>query len=89
MDGYGRAKRLPDRLDKLRRRILRRPQEMIVHAASAHAGAVGTMPVRDKTQPFGRRCCRGAHLVNTQRAGLTRWWNVVAKLRWARQSFPL
>jgi hypothetical protein len=43
MYAYGRTKRLPDRLDKLRRRILRRPQEMIVHAAAAQ-GAVGTMP---------------------------------------------
>lgn len=45
--------------------------------------------LREKPHPFGWHCCRGAHLVNTPCAVLPRWWNVVAEIRWARQSYPL
>lgn len=88
MYAYGPMKRLPDRLGKLRRRTLRRPQDVIVHAATAHA-AVGTVSVCDKPQPFGWHCCRGAHLLNTPCAVLPRRWNVVAKARWASQTVTL
>ena len=43
----------------------------------------------NKPQPFGWRCCRGAHLVTTPCDMLPRWWNAVAKMRWARQTYPL
>ncbi|GBE67109.1 hypothetical protein MFM001_35710 [Mycobacterium sp. MFM001] len=44
MYAYGCTKQLSDQLDKLRRRILRRPQEIIVHGSTAHVGAVGATP---------------------------------------------
>jgi hypothetical protein len=48
MDAYGPKKRLPDRLGKLRRRTLRRPQDVIVQVATAHAGRPTRRHLRQK-----------------------------------------
>lgn len=54
MYAYGRTKRLPDRRGKLRRRTLRRPQDVIVHAGAADAGRPTPRHLRQKRNPGQR-----------------------------------
>ena len=67
------------------------------------AGSLKTMPVltprggetlvaphrHRRSQERGWRCVRGPHPHRAPCALVPRWWNVVAKLRWEWQSFPL